>query len=89
MPPCCEHSFFQPELDGIIGSSSIDVFYTELGGFDTHSDMKINLADQFMQVDESLKFLHEELVEQLLWENTTIVVISDFGRTLTPNSGEG
>jgi len=69
--------------------SDRDVFFVHIGGFDTHSDMKINLADRFKELDASLDFLKTELTAKSLWLNTTIVSVSDFGRTLTPNSGAG
>ena len=69
--------------------SDRDVFYVSIGGFDTHDDMKDRLTDRFQELDQSLEWFHHHLQDQGLWDNVTIVSVSDFGRTMTPNSGQG
>jgi len=69
--------------------SDRDVFAVTMGGFDTHSNMKPRTSALFKELDNSLEFLKAELVEQDLWDKATIVLVSDFGRTLTPNNNEG
>ena len=66
-----------------------DVFYVSIGGFDTHNDMEDRLNDRFAELDLSLEYFKDNLQTKGLWENVTIVTISDFGRTLSPNNGEG
>jgi len=66
-----------------------DLFYVSTGGFDTHSDVEVNLAARFNNVNASLTAFVAELKTQGLWENVVLVESSDFARTLTPNSGDG
>jgi cullin-associated NEDD8-dissociated protein 1 len=63
-------------------------FAVKLGGFDTHDDGEGELKILMTDVDESLKVFVKELKAQGLWENVTIVTVSDFGRTLSSN-GKG
>ena len=69
--------------------SDRDVFYMKMGGFDHHNDMKARLEDRFQELDRALEWFHHHLQQQNLWDNVTIVVLSEFGRTLNPNSNEG
>jgi len=59
-------------------------FYTRLGGWDTHGT--VDLVPLLFKVNEALELLVAELKSQGVWDDTTIVVASDFGRTLTSNS---
>lgn len=66
-----------------------DVFMLKLGGWDTHSDLKEDFNEQLTKINDALSKFHEEIkTKQGLWDNVTIVSISDFGRTLTSN-GKG
>ncbi|KAL7569392.1 hypothetical protein ACA910_010477 [Epithemia clementina (nom. ined.)] len=69
--------------------SDRDMFYVHLSGFDHHDAMKDGLDERFDQVDKGLNYFQENLKAQGLWDDVTIVTVSDFGRTLTPNSGQG
>ena len=51
--------------------------------------MKKVLSQNFKSFNLALTTLYDELVSQGLWNNVTVVVVSDFARTLSPNSGEG
>jgi uncharacterized protein (DUF1501 family) len=59
----------------------------------THSlffqDMKTDLSKNFKFVNASFTSLSNELKLLGLWNNVTVVIVSDFGRTLTANSGYG
>ena len=68
---------------------SRDMFYVEIGGFDTHSQVEVLLADRFMEINGALTAFVEELKGQGIWENVVLIETSDFARTLTPNSGHG
>ena len=59
-------------------------FYTSIGGFDTHGTMDI--SDLMTQLNDGLAAFTAELKDQGLWENVTVVVASEFGRTLSSNS---
>ncbi|VEU38256.1 unnamed protein product [Pseudo-nitzschia multistriata] len=52
-------------------------------------DMKNRLGKGLSEVDNNLKMLVEELKSENLWDNVTIVVASEFARTITPNSNKG
>ena len=51
--------------------------------------MKRELKKNFKSLNVALTSIYEELKRQELWNNVTVVVVSDFARTLTPNSGDG
>ena len=65
-----------------------DVFYVELGGFDTHSAVKDTLHDKFTEINAALEGFVAELKGQGIWDNTLIMTASEFARTLVSN-GEG
>ena len=68
--------------------SARDFFYVVVTGFDTHSDVDATLSANFGQINEALDSFAQELKNQGVWGNVTIVTASDFGRTLTSN-GKG
>lgn len=65
------------------------MYYVSTGGWDTHDDMEKRLRDRFEDLNESLGAFVKELKAKGEFDNTAIVVSSDFGRTLTPNSRGG
>jgi uncharacterized protein (DUF1501 family)/uncharacterized protein (DUF1800 family) len=67
--------------------SAVDVFYVEKPGFDTHNSFTL-FGDNMKSLDDDLKAFVNDLKSKGLWENVTIVVASDFGRTLRGN-GQG
>jgi len=60
------------------------VFYVELSGFDAHNGLGA-LPDQFYDINHGLHAFIEELKLMGVWNDTTIISQSDFGRTLTSN----
>ena len=63
-----------------------DVYYTQIGGFDTHSDNGPALTALLTQIDNALGCFKTEMeTYQGIWNNVTIVSGSEFGRTLTSN----
>jgi len=66
-----------------------DTFYVEIGGFDTHGDVELYLANRFEEVDGAMAAFVSELKNMGVWNNVTVVQTSDFARTLPPNSGDG
>jgi uncharacterized protein (DUF1501 family) len=66
-----------------------DVFYTELNDWDHHDGLTYELETKFTELNAALELLVAELKHQGVWNDVTIVVASEFGRTLTPNSGGG
>jgi uncharacterized protein (DUF1501 family) len=66
-----------------------DVFYVQLNYWDHHADLKNMLASQFQQLNGALTPFYEELKAKGYWNNVTLVITSDFARTLTMNTGFG
>jgi uncharacterized protein (DUF1501 family)/uncharacterized protein (DUF1800 family) len=66
-----------------------DFLYTSFGGWDHHSLLKQNLQDKFQSLNEAIDVFVTEMKRQGTFDDVTVVVTSDFGRTITPNSGGG
>ena len=66
-----------------------DVFFAELGGFDMHFDIAAPLRSAFKYVDESLVAFSDEMKIQGIWDQVTVVYVSEFARTLFGNTGNG
>jgi uncharacterized protein (DUF1501 family) len=64
------------------------IFYCEIGGFDTHSDQLNDHADLLAELSAALKALDDATIELGVEAGVTTFTLSDFGRTLEP-SGEG
>ena len=61
------------------------IFVTSATGFDTHTDEGGVVSSRMQSLNETLEVFKAELKDQGLWENVTILTVSDFGRTLTSN----
>lgn len=59
----------------------------EMGGWDTHNNMSKRLSRQFSLLDEGLKNIKTELGDT--WQDTLIVISSEFGRTVKLNGTGG
>ncbi len=66
-----------------------DAFYVSLGGFDSHADLVKNLRILLPEVNKAVASFRKEMEEQNMLDKVTFVQMSDFGRTITPNSGSG
>jgi len=66
-----------------------DIFYVEMSGFDHHSDMLDKLDKKLEDIDAALQAFVAEMKSQKEWDNVALVAASEFGRTLSPNSGQG
>jgi uncharacterized protein (DUF1501 family) len=64
------------------------VFYVQLGGFDTHTAQLNNHANLWTQVSQALKAFYDETVAQGIAGDVTTFTMSDFNRTLNP-AGSG
>ncbi|GMH88299.1 hypothetical protein TrST_g6936 [Triparma strigata] len=62
-----------------------DIFAVDLGGFDTHSNAKSDLTELLGQMDTAFTSFVAEMKLQGVWDKVTVVVISEFGRTLNSN----
>jgi uncharacterized protein (DUF1501 family) len=65
--------------------SQRDVFFVQLGGFDTHGDAFAVMETKLTQIDASINSFVEEMRLQGVWEGVTIVTASEFARTITSN----
>ena len=66
-----------------------EVFYVKSGGWDTHDNMKKRLGENFQELDDSITSFVKEMKYQGMFEDVVLMMQSDFGRTLTPNSRGG
>jgi len=60
-----------------------DVFVTVTGGFDTHATF--DLAPLFSPIDGAINALRKEMIYEGVWDDVTVLTISEFARTLTTN----
>ncbi len=60
------------------------VFYVQIGGFDTHANQVVNQANLFGQFSQAMRWFWDELVTQGIQNDVTTFTLSDFGRTLNP-----
>ncbi|MES2127548.1 MAG: DUF1501 domain-containing protein, partial [Pseudomonadota bacterium] len=63
------------------------VFFVSLGGFDTHGGQAYQQFDLLRQVSQAMAAFQLALSEIGAAQNVTSFTMSDFGRTLMPNSG--
>jgi len=66
-----------------------DTFTIEFQGFDHHQETKPLLKEKLVEVNRNIKRLVEQLKLDGLWDQVTIVVASEFGRTISANSNAG
>ncbi|QZT37179.1 DUF1501 domain-containing protein [Halosquirtibacter xylanolyticus] len=64
---------------------STDVFYTSIGGFDTHRNQLFMHQRKLKEVNDAVYALYEDLKRDGFIENTTIVLFSEFGRRVKEN----
>jgi len=62
-----------------------DVFYVEIGGWDTHNEVNNALLRNYHLVDQALQAFVTEMRAQGVWNDITIQSASEFGRTLASN----
>lgn len=72
---------------GVIGARR-QVFYVELGGFDTHSDQKTLHPQLMRKLNDALVFFDSMLGKIGMRDNVTLFTSSEFGRNFVPN-GDG
>jgi uncharacterized protein (DUF1501 family) len=65
---------------------SRQIFYVQLGGFDTHNGQAIQHAQLLTQLGEALEYFDGLMIAAGLGNQVTTFTASDFGRTLTCNS---
>ena len=60
------------------------MYFTRVGGYDTHDT--VDIGDLMRDLDTSLEAFADEMKGQNRWEGVTVVVASEFGRTLASNA---
>ena len=65
------------------------VYFVEQCCYDHHSNLKSNLEQEFEELDSGLDTFWKEMKAQGNEDNVILVAVSDFARTLTPNSSAG
>jgi uncharacterized protein (DUF1501 family) len=65
------------------------IFFVSLNGFDTHSNQLGTQSALFAQLAPALKAFYDATVQLGVASNVTSFTLSDFGRTLQPNTGGG
>mmetsp|Transcript_49582 Transcript_49582/g.59998 ORF Transcript_49582/g.59998 Transcript_49582/m.59998 type:complete len:1158 (+) Transcript_49582:1-3474(+) len=66
-----------------------DAFLIKSGGFDAHALALSNLDQKIPGIDTVFNKFRAELKQQGNYDKVTIIMTSEFGRTITPNSGGG
>eukprot|EP00947_MAST-08B_sp_MAST-8B-sp1_P001415 g1415.t1 len=61
------------------------VFFVQLGGFDTHNNLADTVETKMGEIDAAIKSFEEEMTTEGVWDKTTVLTASDFGRTLRSN----
>lgn len=67
---------------------SRQIFFVQIGGFDTHDDLLDLQPELLGDVSFSIKAFYDALAEMGMQQSVTLFTHSDFGRTLTSN-GDG
>ena len=65
------------------------IFFVQLGSFDTHNDQINRQQNLFAELDPALKAFYDATVTLGVSSQVTAFTLSDFGRTLQPASGGG
>lgn len=73
----------------ISGGAGTRVYYLHYAGFDTHVAQAQAQTRLFSQLGDSLQAFCSDLKAQGKWENTLVMVFSEFGRRLEENAGKG
>ena len=58
-------------------------------GFDLHADIEKPLESRFEELNNGIKVFKEAMVAQNHWDDVTVVLVSEFARTLMGNTGNG
>ena len=65
------------------------IFFVSIGGFDTHSDQLPQQDRLYTQLSQAMGAFYQATVEIGVAPNVTTFTLSDFGRTLLPDSNAG
>jgi uncharacterized protein (DUF1501 family) len=73
----------------IKGGFSTDIFYVGFGGFDTHSAQVAGQGALMTNLSDALTSFTNDLKAMGVWNDTTVVVTSEFGRRNYENGSNG
>ncbi len=65
-------------------SMNRQIFFVQVGGFDTHGGQLLGQANLLTQVSQAMKAFYDETVAQGIGSQVTTFTMSDFNRTLNP-----
>ena len=60
------------------------VFFVQIGGFDTHNNQLVNQQNLLIQLSQAMRAFYEEMVAQGLGDKVTQFTMTDFSRTMNP-----
>ena len=66
-----------------------EAFVVEMGGFDAHGEVKANLQTSLPTVNSAVGGFYNRLKQIDMLKKVTTIIISEFGRTSTPNTNKG
>jgi cullin-associated NEDD8-dissociated protein 1 len=66
-----------------------DFFFLEDNSYDHHFEGKTKLNPKLDALDAALNGFRQEMKSISMWHKTTVVVVTEFGRTVSQNSGGG
>jgi hypothetical protein len=66
-----------------------DFFFAEDPGYDHHFEGKTKLNPKLAALDAALNGFRQEMKSIGTWHKTTVIVVTEFGRTVSQNSGGG
>ncbi len=69
----------------IKGNLNSKVYYTSLGGFDTHDNQLAIQEKKLTELNDALYSFYQDLKKAQLLQNVTVVVFSEFGRRVKDN----
>ena len=69
----------------IKGNLNSKVYYTSLGGFDTHDNQLAIHEKKLTDLNDALYSFYQDLKQAQLMQNVTVVVFSEFGRRVKDN----
>ena len=73
-------------IDGDLGTR---VYSVELGGFDTHENQSGKYANNVRRFDKALTAFYDDLRKRDCFDDTLIIVFSEFGRRVAENGSKG
>jgi uncharacterized protein (DUF1501 family) len=60
------------------------VFYVQMGGFDTHTGQIVGQGNLHLQFSQAVRSFYDEMVTQGISDKVTLFTMSDFSRTFNP-----